>query len=589
MKSFHVLPMMVVISIAFLGCSNPVEKKITTAPQDESELGFIVSGATSDEKENFLNSFSNVQIREISNENIIMFEVLNSDLNTIRSEFPNSRIYKNEFIKFADVKNDVQNLSELNTLILDKNLNLDNLSSTNSFNLNTCKDENLKPIAKVKPLSANLTKKGSLNIGESIKLSSVDSQAHAFVGGKVKTAWLIMAPLGSSVPQLTFADQIEFTLDTMGYFQVYLVVQDQKSNCQFENVNISVTGNEPFKNVALSSVDSKVVNQTYIQKLGLSQAHQTSTGQGQLIAIVDSGVNYNHPYLSQNIFINQNEIPDNNIDDDKNGLVDDVHGWDFVFNDKFPFDDLGHGSHVAGLAAGKVFGVAPDAQILPIKAGNNSGMLDIGTTFKAIIYALRMKADVVNLSLGGERPIFREEMDLYKQALKSETILVAAAGNGAPSNLGIFLGVDIDNRSYAPAGVDLENIISVASLNNNDSLAYYSNFGLKKINVATYGGEDFDLKTGRPYDGQLFSTYIENSKKILFFGAQGTSMAAPVATGIVALVRSVNPNLTPAQVKLLLETSGTVKPDLARKIKSGRVLTAESAVKSAASTLNLIN
>ncbi len=582
MKSLLWLPMTVFVFLGpifgLTGCSENSERVLTVAPQTESELGFLVAGTTLEEKDKFFNNNQSVKIRSISDEHIVMFEAVNVDYETLRKNFPGSRIYKNEFIKYAN--------SDVKTETLQSLTQTELLNANPAFNLNSCKDQSLKPIAKMTPLSANLSSRKPLEIGAKIQISSTQSQPHAFVGGALKKAWIVRGPLGTNAPELNFDDNLDLELDTMGVYQVFLLVQDQKLNCQFENINLSATGNTPFtglNNISLSaSLNTNIKNQSYIPKLGLDQAHQLSKGDGQLIAIVDSGVNYNHPYLAENIFINENEIADNDIDDDANGLVDDVHGWDFVFNDKHPYDDMSHGTHVAGLAAAKIFGVAPNAKILPIKAGNNFGMLDIGTTFQAIIYALRMKADVINLSLGSERPVFREELELYNMALKSDALIVAAAGNGEASRQGLFLGIDIDNRSFAPAGLDFENILTVASLNTKDNLAYYSNFGARKTNVATYGGEDFDLTSGKIYDGQLYSTYIENAQGILFFPAHGTSMAAPVASGIAALVRSLNPNLSAGQTNRILETSGSISTSLNRKIKSGRVLTADAAVQNAA-------
>lgn len=583
MKSIILKPVMVLTLLVLASCANDSERILTQAPQNHEDLGFLVSGATEEQKTTFFQNNKTVKIREISNEGIIMFEAVNSDMNTLRKNFPDSRIFKNEFMPFTNTQSQKLNLNQIKSLGFRLN------SVDTSFDLKSCKDDSLKPISKMTPLSANLSGRKPIEMGERIQITSKESQPHAFVGGPINKAWIIESPMGSNVPEVVFKNELELELDTMGVYQIYLVVQDQKKNCQLDNVSISVTGNKPYLGAALSSLDTTVANQLYLQKLGIASAHKTSTGKNVLIAVVDSGVNYNHPYLAENIFINTNEIPDNGIDDDSNGLIDDIHGWDFVYNDKHPYDDLGHGSHVAGLAAGKVFGMAPDAKILPIKAGNNSGMLDIGTTFKAVIYALKMKADIINLSLGGERPVFKEELELYKQALNKDTLIVAAAGNGEPSRLGIFLGVDIDNKSYSPAGIDLENILSVSSISTNDRLAYYSNFGVRKINVATYGGEDFDLLNKKPYDGQLFSTYIENTKGELFFAAQGTSMAAPVASGIAALVRSINPNLTAGQTARLLETAGPESKDLNGKIRSGRILTADGAVQMAQSSLNLLN
>lgn len=583
MKSTVFKPLMVVVYLGltqtfFSGCSNDSERIVTQAPQSKDELGYLVSGVSLEERNTFFQNHKNVKIREISNEDIVVFEVIETDFQTLRINFPTARITKNQFMSYGNVQNKLLSLEDI------KNLEVDRFSSTSSFDIQSCRNDSLKPISRMTPVTPNLLSRKPIEIGDAIQLSSSQSQPHAFVGGPINKAWIVQGPQGTFIPEVTYAETLDITFDTMGMYQIYLLVQDKKLNCEIDNINVSVTGNTPYIGVRLSNVDPKISNQPYLQKLGVEKAHQDTKGEGVLIAVVDSGVNYNNPYLSENIFINKKEIPDNNIDDDGNGLVDDVHGWDFAYNDKFPYDDLGHGSHVAGLAAGKVFGIAPNAQILPIKVGSNTGMIDLGTIFQGVIYALKMDADIINLSLGGGRDPIREELELYKMALKKDTLIVAAAGNGEPSPAGIFLGVDIDNKQYSPAGINLENILSVASVSYHDSLAYYSNFGFRKINVATYGGEDFDLVSLRPYDGLLYSAYIENAKGELFHASQGTSMAAPVAAGIAALVRSVNSNLSAGQVTRLLESVGPEAQSLKGKVKSGRILTADDAVELAKST-----
>lgn len=587
MKSNTLIPLTVSFCLTlgllgFTGCADNSKRILTKAPQSESELGYLVSGASEDQKNTFFNKNTDIKIRDISNGELVIFEVLNSDLNTLRKNFPNSRIFKNEFINMHGAERKTISFDEF------KSLSFQN-TKTPDFDLSTCEDKSLKPIAKMKPISLNLKGSDPLEAGEDISISSKTSEPHAFVGGPLKSAWVVDGPLGTNVPKTIFTKELNINLDTMGVYQIYLIVQDQKNNCQYETVSLSVTGNTPFIGASVNTLETEIATQPYIQKLGLQKAHKSTKGDGTLIAIIDSGVNYNNPYLAPNIFINKKEIPDNGIDDDENGHIDDVYGWDFVFDDKYAYDDLGHGSHLAGLAAAKVFGVAPNAQILPIKVGSNNGLIDLGTTFKGIIYALKMGADIINMSLGSERQVFREEIELYQYALNKDALIVVSAGNGEPSRFGLNLGIDIDRRSFAPAGIDLENILTVASVSNNDSLAYYSNYGLNKVNLATYGGEDFDVQTKTAYEGQLYSTYIENAQGILFFKSQGTSMATPVAAGIAALVRSLNTNLSAGQTASVLENSGPTSNQFLGQIKSGRILTADQAIERTKSTMNLLN
>ncbi len=588
MKSNTFKPLMVNACITLLlmgtiACSDNSERILTRAPQNLSELGFLVAGATDQQKDIFFEKYTDTKIREISNDELIIFEVLNSDFKTLRKNFPESRIYENEFIEINNLRSKARSKNQINL----KNFQTNDQPS--DFDLSTCEDKSLKPIAKMDPISLNLRGQIPLEAGENIRLSARQSQPHAFIGGSLKLVWVVNSPLGSNVVKRHFADELDVNLDTMGVYEIYLIVQDQKKNCQYETVSLSVTGNTPYLGASTGHLDTQIFNQPYIKKLGLSKAHESAKGDGILIAIVDSGVNYNNPFLAPNIFINKNEIPDNNIDDDNNGHIDDIYGWDFVFDDKYPYDDLGHGSHLAGLAAAKVFGVAPNAKILPIKVGNNHGLMDLGTSLKGVIYALKMGADIINMSLGSERQIFREEIELYKMALNQDTLIVTSAGNGEPFGFGLPMGIDIDNRSFGLASVDLENILTVASVNNSDELTYYSNYGVDKVNLATYGGEDFNILAKKPYDGQLYSTYIENAQNLIFFESQGTSMATPVACGVAALVRSINPNLTAGQTARILESAGIPSNQILGKVKSGRVLTASDAVELAKTTVEFLN
>ena len=125
-----------------------------------------------------------------------------------------------------------------------------------------------------------------------------------------------------------------------------------------------------------------------------------------IVAVIDTGVDYNHIDLKQNIWINKLEIPENGIDDDDNGYVDDVYGWNFVGNNNDPMDDNGHGTHVAGIIGAAnngigVTGVAYNCKVMPIKAGNSSGYFNNSDIASAITYAYMNGADVINMSFGG--------------------------------------------------------------------------------------------------------------------------------------------------------------------------------------------
>lgn len=213
-----------------------------------------------------------------------------------------------------------------------------------------------------------------------------------------------------------------------------------------------------------------------------------------VIAVIDSGVAFDHPDLSNNVWSNPGEIPDNGIDDDGNGYVDDIHGWDFVNQDNNPSDyskDLygdGHGTHVAGIIAAEgdnligTVGVMWHAKIMPLQIFDlfedspfNATTVNI---IRAVEYAIDNDADIINCSFGG--PSFSVfQKSIYERADENKILIVAAAGNNGQNN---------DNSPTYPAGYDLENIIAVAATDDSDDLSSYSNFGKVSVDVAAPGG-----------------------------------------------------------------------------------------------------
>ena len=254
------------------------------------------------------------------------------------------------------------------------------------------------------------------------------------------------------------------------------------------------------------------------------------SGEGITIAVVDTGVDLDHPDLVDNIYVNAGEIEGNGIDDDGNGYVDDVNGYDFAGRDADPNDVGGHGTHVAGtIAAGLngfgATGVAPDATILPVRVLGNDGTGSTNTVAAGIRYAADLGADIINLSLGGGYSRAIQSAIDYAQDLGS--FIVAAAGNESASTPGF------------PARFSsiYDNVLSVGAHNSRDQIAGFSN------DVGTSGSVQVDA----PGVG-VFSTYVGGRYATL----SGTSMAAPHVAGVAALALSANPDLTPSQLRDLL-------------------------------------
>lgn len=263
--------------------------------------------------------------------------------------------------------------------------------------------------------------------------------------------------------------------------------------------------------------------------------NQGITGKGMVVAAIDSGVDYTHPDLAGNILQNLGEIPNNGIDDDRNGYVDDVRGWDFVSNDNNPMDENidGHGTHVAGAIAAErnnfgITGVAYNAKIMPVRVLDSSGYGKPHNIAAGIRYAADNGANIINLSFGNEnipRPV---EDDAIQYATDKGVVVVMAAGN------------DGSIQPEYPARDADRFGIAVGSIDRNSTMSYFSDrAGSRPLHYLVAPGADIYSTT--PYNS--YETY------------SGTSMATPHVAGVAALVLSANPTLTPAQVEYILTTT----------------------------------
>ncbi|MEH7107798.1 S8 family serine peptidase [Bacillus sp. JJ1764] len=282
---------------------------------------------------------------------------------------------------------------------------------------------------------------------------------------------------------------------------------------------------------------------------------KTKGNTSTVIAVIDTGTDIAHPDLKDNIWKNPGEIPNDKIDNDKNGYIDDVNGWNFYDNNNNVFyspDEDDHGTHVSGTIAAKannigVIGVAPNVKIMPLKYLGPGG----GYTSDAILainYAKAKGVKITNNSWGG---------DAYSQALydtikSSNSLFIAAAGND---------GVNNDAKPHYPSSFNLSNILSVAAITNTGSLASFSNYGATSVDVAAPGQA-------------IASTFPSNQ----YYYLSGTSMATPHVTGVAALVTAVKPALTPLQIKDTIMKSVTKLSSLTGKIVTGGLINAGTAV-----------
>ena len=259
----------------------------------------------------------------------------------------------------------------------------------------------------------------------------------------------------------------------------------------------------------------------FLKKNGISAGGDSSV----VVAVIDTGVDYNHPDLKANMWVNTKEIPGNGIDDDGNGYVDDVYGASTISDERFhngdPMDDHGHGTHVAGIIAASnnkegIVGVAYNSKIMAVKAGQASGVFAQSDIAEAIIYAYENGADVINMSFGGSACSIAVQDAL--ETAYTRCVLVASAGNDGRPNEGLFA---IPNYLAA-----LPYVIGVMSVNALGVESGFTNYDLNKYNSVEY-----ELYA----PGEAILSTLPNKR---YGKLSGTSMAAPIVSGAAALLRS---------------------------------------------------
>jgi subtilisin family serine protease len=286
-----------------------------------------------------------------------------------------------------------------------------------------------------------------------------------------------------------------------------------------------------------------------LTKINAPSAWDISTGGNVVIAVPDTGINYNHSDISANIWSNSSEIPGNGIDDDGNGYVDDIRGWNFVSSNNSPMDDNDHGTHVAGIigAVGNnqigIAGTMWNCKLMPLKILDSEGNGYISDEVSAIYYAIAKGVKIINFSLTGA-DYSLTEYNAINAAKNAGILVVAAAGNESSNN---------DVIPQYPANYGLQNIISVASSNSSDTLSSFSNYGTS-VHVAAPGSSIYSaIPSGYGY-------------------MSGTSMATPHVSGLAGLLFGYYTNYTYSQVRSTILNYSDILPSLSGRVQtSGRI------------------
>lgn len=352
----------------------------------------------------------------------------------------------------------------------------------------------------------------------------------------------------------------------------------------------------PDAPAAGQGADPLFKNQWGMIDIGVQEAWRVTTGSPDMIvAVIDTGVDYTHQDLLPNLWRNPKEIPNNGIDDDKNGFIDDVIGWDFSANDNRPYDlavdpmelltkggNPGHGTHCAGNVAARggngigIAGVAPNVKIMSLRFISEKGSGTSADAIKAIKYAVDNGAKVLSNSWGseGEDPAEANDNKALREVIQyaenKGVLFIAAAGNG---HNGKGYDNDTDKLPGYPASYDIENIVSVAAIDSSDNLGSFSNWGQKTVHIGAPGVNIFSTTVGSNYDNYVINV---GGFEVTW---DGTSMATPHVAGAAALYWSAHPEKTWRDVKSALLSTARPLPSLKGKTVSGGKLDVRALLK----------
>lgn len=293
------------------------------------------------------------------------------------------------------------------------------------------------------------------------------------------------------------------------------------------------------------------------------KAWETTKGDHEVVvAVLDSGVDYRHPDLAENMWERPDNVPA--YTDDELGTFNDLHGYNGTDTIADPMDDNGHGTHCAGIIGAEgdngigISGINWHVKILPLKFLGRGGMGTTEDAIEAINYTIDRKKYGVNIRIisasWGSNSYSRALEDTIRAAGDAGILFVAAAGNDSSNN---------DSRAHYPSNYDLPNVISVAALDRSDKLAGFSNYGVKTVHIAAPGKD-------------ILSTWLNNGYR----EASGTSMATPYVSGVAALIVADQPGITVKALRERLLGTADRIPSLDGKVVTGGRVCAANALKS---------
>jgi thermitase len=359
-----------------------------------------------------------------------------------------------------------------------------------------------------------------------------------------------------------------------------------RNNPEFKNLGLRPDNPAiPPKPSTQIGADPLFSKQWGMNDIGVQDAWKVTMGDPRIIvAVIDTGVDYTHEDLLPNMWRNPKEIPDNGIDDDNNGYIDDIVGWDFASKDNKPYDlatdnplDLlkgeanpGHGTHCAGNVAARndnnigIAGVAPKVSIMALRFITEKGSGTTADAVLAIRYAVDNGAKVLSNSWGGEGQDDSSEENLalkeaIQYAMDKGVLFIAAAGNGRN---GKGFNNDTDANPVYPGTYTFDNIITVAAIDSSDRLAPFSNYGKTKVHIGAPGVKVFSTTPANGYADTIIDKFGIKATW------DGTSMATPHVAGAAALYWSAHPQATYNEVKLALLRSAKKISSLTGKVST---------------------